>query len=170
LVVRSTPSERLKNMQFASTSSPAQIVRMLNLNVSLDGSSVPIRTFKSQSSGGGDIALGEDGEVADQQEGFKRRDLEELLSTPDGTVQERSRPKLSRKRKNRYEPATLSKVRSYIDQDVRVSRTKDRSPIEGRLLGSEDNILSVEIFRYGGVMTYTIPYKDISRIELKKRG
>lgn len=166
IVVRSTPSERLKNASFATSSSAAQIVRMLNLNVSLDGSTVPISTFQSNSSS--DIALAEEGEEPEEQGGYKRRDLDELLSSPDGTIQERVRPNYSRKRKDNYERATLSRVRDYIDQDVRVSRTKDRSAIEGRLLGSKDNILSVEIFRYGGVMTYTIPYKDVARIDVKK--
>ncbi len=169
LVVRSTPSDRLKNADFASNASTAQIIRMLNLNVSVDGNNVPIRTFKSKS-GGGDIAVDANGEPVEEVEGFKRRDLDELLSGPDGTVQERVRPNISRKRKNRYEIASLNRVRDYIDQDVRVSRTKERSPIEGRLTGSEDRILSVEILRYGGVMTYTIPYQDISRFEVAKKG
>jgi len=30
-------------------------------------------------------------------------------------------------------------------------------------------VLSIEIYRYGGVMTYTVPYSDVSRLELKKR-
>ncbi|GAA6139068.1 hypothetical protein NBRC116583_28150 [Arenicella sp. 4NH20-0111] len=168
LVVRSTPSDRLKNINFVSTSSPLQIVRMLNLNVSLDGSTIPIRTMQSQiGTGETDSDSMADADV--DSEGFKRRGLDELLNSPDGTVQERSRPKLKRKRKNNYERATLSNVNSYIDRDIRVSRTKDRSPIEGRLLGVEEQVLSIEIYRYGGVMTYTVPYSDVSRLELKKR-
>lgn len=167
LVVRSTPSDRLKNLSFASTSSPLQLVRMLNLNVSLDGLKVPIRTMQGQVAAGDGGLI--DGEKVEEGEGFKRRGLDELLNAPDGTVQERVRPKLKKKRKNNYERATLSKVGDYIDRDIRISRTKQRSPIEGRLLGSEAQVLSVEIFRYGGVMTYTVPYTDISKIEVKKR-
>lgn len=167
LVVSSTPSDRLKNFSFASSSSMPQIVRMLNLSVSLDGSSVPIRTFQP-SGGSGDVAL-LDGEAAQEQQGFQRRDLDDLLNNPDGTVQERVRPKLLKKRENDYERATLSRARDYLDKDIRVTRTKDRSPVEGRLLSVEDQVLSVEIFRHGGVMTYTVPYKDVSRLEIRKR-
>lgn len=167
LVVRSTPSERLKNLSFASKSSLPQIVRMLNLSVSLDGSSVPIRTFKSQ--GGEDEIAALEAEGRDEG-GFKRRDLNDLLNNPDGTVQERVRPKLAKKKgQSQYEAGTLNRARDYINKDIRVTRTKDRSPIEGYLLSVEDQILSVEIYRHGGVMTYTVPYKDISKLEIKKR-
>ncbi len=169
LIVRSTPSDRFKNPQFLSTSSTAQIIRMLNLKVSLDGSSVAIRTFNTAASNE-ELAL-EDGEELDAEnaEGFQRRNLDDLLNNPDGTVQERVRPNLVKKRKKpSYERATLSRIRDYIDQDVRVTRTKDRSPIEGRLLGSKDRVLSVEVFKHSGVMTLTVPYKDIARLDVKK--
>lgn len=168
LSINATPSDRLKNVNFASTASPAQIIRMLNLSVSLDGNSVPIQTIRS------DLDVDEAEEefietASDQPEGFKRRSLDELLNTPDGTVQESSRPNLVKKREDPYERASLNRVSSYIDRDIRISRTNDRSEIEGRLLEVENKVLSIEIFRYGGVMTYTVPYKDISRIDVKKR-
>ncbi len=167
LVVMSIPSDRLKNPNFVSTSSLSQIVRMLNLDVSLEGASVPIRTFKSQNDESV-IAKLEDEEG--QEDGFKRRDLNELLNAPDGTVQERVRPNLSKKkRKSLYETVTLNRVRDYLNKDIRITRTRERSPIEGYLLAAQDQILSVEIYRHGGVMTYTVPYKDISKLEVKKR-
>ncbi len=172
LNVTATPSDRLKNLQFASQASPASILRMLNLSVTLDDQRIPIQTSQVEFSDS--EAESDEGESllsdkSEQGEGFKRRTLDELLNTPDGTVQERSKPKLAKKRKSEYQPGTLNRVKSYVGRDVRVSRTNDRSPIEGYLLGVEKDVLSVEILRYGGVMTYTVPYKDIARLEVKKR-
>ncbi len=171
--ISSSPSSRLMNPSFAANASPNQVLRMLNLNIQLEGESVAINTMNF---GGADELSIEEDTLEDSADGesqeivgFKRRDLEELMNAPDGTVQERSRPQIVKKKTNHYTHVSLNDARNYIDEDIRVLRTQDRSPIEGRLLGIEDNVLSIEIFKYGGVMTYTVPYTDVVKMELKKR-
>ena len=172
--ISSSPSSRLMNPSFAANASPSQMLRMMNLTVELDGENVPINTLgfggpQDDSLDEEEDAIADSETEPEQVEGFKRRDLEELLNAPDGTVQERARPQLVKKKKSRYSHVSLNDARDYIDEDIRILRTQDRSPIEGRLLGIEDNILSIEIFRYGGVMTYTVPYSDVVKMELKQR-
>jgi len=161
-----TPSDRL-NMATADSLSPAQLARLLNLAVTVGETSVPISTF--QSSLAERSAESEPDDDEEGSEGFKRRDLDDLLNSPDGTVQYKQRPVVSRKSKKKYDVVSISNVRNFIDKDIRVSRTKDRSAISGRLLGVEDEVLSIEIFRYGGTMKYTVPIKEVSKLEVKSK-
>ncbi len=156
VVIRSTPSDRLKNMNFASKSSPAQIVRMLNLNVSLDGTTVPIRTFKSRESDNIDDTL------ASAVDGAAESDIGD-----EGAAKKKPKPKASEKRDSIYAVAKLSNAGSYINRHVRISRTKDRAQIIGVLLEAKDQVLSIETYRFGGVLLYSIPYADVSKVEVK---
>jgi len=160
--IRSTPSDRFKNLSFVSTSAPESIVSMLNLQMSVDGNAVPIRTFESAEN---EADLADDQGVGELD--FKQSDIDKLQSES-ATQSEPSEIRSRRKRKNRYRVATLNKVDEFIDRDIRVSRTNDRSAVEGRLLDSQDKVLSVEIFRHGGVMTFTVPFKDIAKFEVKQ--
>jgi len=166
LSVRANPGQGL-NITTLNGATPVQIMRALGVSVSLEGDPVPISYFNSGSQVSKLNDVGSRSDIAET-EGFKRRDLEDLLNGPDDTVQRKSKSSTSRRRKAQYDVASLVQVDEYVDREVRVSRTNDRSVIEGRLLDVEDKVLSIEMFRYGGTMIYTVPYEDVSRLEIKR--
>ena len=166
LAVRANPDQGL-NITTLNGATPVQIMRALGVSVSLEGDPIPISYFNSgvQATKPNDGGSRPDGA---EPEGFKRRDLDDLLNGPDNTVQRKSKSPTSRRRKAQYDVASLVQVDEYVDQEVRVSRTNDRSVIEGRLLDVENEVLSIEMFRYGGTMIYTVPYEDVSQFEIKR--
>ena len=167
LSVRANPDQDL-NIATLNGATPVQLMRSLGVSVSLDNNQIPISYFdsgrqKTEPSVGGSALNNVEPEA------FKRRDLDELLNGPDNTVQEKRTPTTSGRRKAQYDIAALSQVNEYLDRQVRVSRTEDRSVIEGRLLDVENEVLSIEMYRYGGRMTFTVPYEDVSRFEIRRQ-
>lgn len=70
----------------------------------------------------------------------------------------------------KYEAVSVSQVARYVDSDIRVSRTKDRKPIKGRLLSVNGGLLAIEIYRFSGQMTLKVPVSDISKLEVLVKG
>ena len=159
-----TPNDQV-NFLNSENVSVEQLVRSLNLTVALDGDPLPLsisQSIKDQSNSKIVTA-----ESENRVKEFKRRDLKELMNAPDMTIQYNNKPEVTRKIKRQYEPASLSNILDFIDKDVRVGRTKGRSAITGRLIAVEQEVVSIEIFRYGGTMTLTVPVKEISKFEVK---
>lgn len=163
LSVSATPSDRLKNGKAGSKLSASQILRMLNLNVSLDDVAIPLSLFSSAQPNRSDSSQNNDSD-----DGFKRRDLDELMYAPDGTVQERVKPQLSKQRKSKYKKVSLSQVNNHLYKLVKVSRTGGKSSIEGQLISVKGDVLSITSYLHGGEMTLTIPYDDVAKIEIAK--
>lgn len=120
------PSKELLNMGSSRSLKSKDIIKKLNLTVSVDGLAIPI-----------DI---------------KEEEKPKVVAKPEKKVV--------------YTAISVGEARNYVNKHVRIQRTKDRSPIEGRLLDVTGSSLAVEIYRYTGVMTYTVPKRDIAKIEL----
>ena len=110
---------------------------------------------------------------------FKARDVVRWLNltiTADGAripinVAEVQKDKASESaeeadKKGKYTEVSIASVRDYVDRNVRISRTKGRAPVKGRLLTIKDNVLSIEMYRYTGIMTYKLPIADITKLEV----
>ena len=110
---------------------------------------------------------------------FKPRDVVRWLNltiTADGTTIPIEVAELEEEKKNEggekgkskgaYTQVLIAEARNYLDSNVRISRTKDRTAIKGRLLGIKGDIMSVEIYRYTGVMTYKVPLSDVAKLEV----
>lgn len=71
-----------------------------------------------------------------------------------------------KKRKREFQTVSVAKISSYRDQKIRLFRSGDRTSVEGRLLGIEESIASVEIYRHNGFMTYTVPVSEITKFQV----
>jgi len=72
----------------------------------------------------------------------------------------------SAKRERVFQTQLVSQIRKYRDSDIKVSRSGARSSIQGRLLGVEKNVASIEVFRHNGVMTLTVPLGEITKLQV----
>jgi len=116
---------------------------------------------------------------------FKPRDVLRLLNLSifvDGelipltiveaaVVAEEEKPKREPARKlAKYEQVNIAQVASYVNKDVRVSRSKGRKAIRGRLVGVADGRLSIESYRFSGEMTLKVAIGDVSKLEVLSQG
>jgi len=84
-------------------------------------------------------------------------------------IQKKSKSEPARKLA-KYQVVEVSQVARYVDKDVKVSRSKGRKPIKGRLLSVKNGLLAIESYRYTGQMTLKVPTSDIAELEVLVRG
>lgn len=107
---------------------------------------------------------------------FKAKDVVRWLNlkmTADGVavpikVIEEVKPKkvVKKVKKGVYTKTSVGQARDHIGQTIRIQRTNDRSAIKGRLLATSGDTLDVEIYRYTGVMTFSVPKSDVASLEV----
>lgn len=85
-------------------------------------------------------------------------------------IVEKKSDKKPARRLAKYESVSVGQVARYVDHDVRVSRTKGRKPIRGRLLSAKNGLLAIESYRFSGVMTLKVAVGDVSKLEVLTRG
>jgi hypothetical protein len=90
-----------------------------------------------------------------------------LVADSDSEKKDKDQAEGEKKAKSKYFSASASSANSYIGRWVRIKRTDQRKPIEGKLTGiDEDNRLMVEMRRYTGLMTLTVGVEDIEAFQV----
>jgi len=130
---KSTPDLQLRKWQQLQFYKSKDILRWLNLELSIDGETLPFEQS---------VLAAEEREVKKQAE-------KAAVVKP------------------KYFTASVDDAGDYIDRWVRIKRTNQRKPLEGRLEGYDhDDRLLVEMFRYGGLMTLTVGQDEIEHFEV----
>jgi len=72
--------------------------------------------------------------------------------------------------KPEYFKALASNADNYINRWVRIKRSNQRKPLEGRLEGIDaDGRLMVQMYKHGGLMILTVGYDEIEALEVRNR-
>lgn len=71
-------------------------------------------------------------------------------------------------KKRQYKISSLSNAQEYLQKSIRISRTRDRESVEGKLVAISNGVLIVEVHHFGGKTRYQVPYSSVSRIEVER--
>lgn len=146
VVVSSRPSPQLKSLNSLKFFKKRDIVRLLRLSILSDGENVVINPFEETTSESTEVAKNSKVNIEPA-----NKILNPSLTTTEPAKRE-------------FQAVPLRQVGNYVNHDVRLKRKGDKSAMEGYLLSLQDNVLSIEINRHGGVMTYTVPTAEIREV------
>lgn len=150
LVVSSRPSAQLKRISSIKFFKKRDIVRWLRLSVTSDGKNVVINPFDEPSVEEGEVLASS---VVKSTSEDKRADYSELESMP---------------LKRHYQAVPIRQIGQYVDYDIKLKRKGEKSRLKGRLVSVKRGVISVEIRRYGGLMTYTVPAPEVKELLVYK--
>jgi len=134
---KSEPSSQLKKMEQLKFYKTKDILRWMNLTLALDDEPLPLAESVFAA------------EKLAEEKKKQEKEKQKAALTPTYTI------------------VSVSGVERYIGRWVRITRTKSRKGLEGKLSGiSETGRLMVDMYQHGGLMTQTVRRDEIKRIEV----
>ena len=156
--------ESLTSFEQLDFYSANDIVNLLELKVYLDGQKLKLEPIRFANTLAAKPLIAQ--RESAQQQATEKKQRKKTVEVDERAL---AKTRFEEARKNRpppsYRQIKLSQLNSYLYYSVRVSRI-DRPDIIGRVLAYQNEELSIETMRYGGLVTFVIPEGQITKLEI----
>lgn len=153
VVFSAHPSDLLKKTESIEAYSVRDLIRLLNLKMSLDGKSVALDLRAS------DTTTDEKDISGFWQNLFKTEDSE----SADLPKEEKN---VAPSAKRAYSAEPVNTLPNFINSYARIWRKGEKVKLEGLINGYSQGVVSFEIRKFGGQAIYKIPLNDIRKLEV----